>query len=341
MTDPKESLEPKGRALAEASAWLARLGGEVTAEEGARFDEWLEAAPDNKAAYRQVAGLMSAFEARAGDVLAALDALEAPAPARPLAARALAADGPRRRATAWRWAGPAGGLLLAAGLAVAVLPSMLAGPASVTTYVTGKGEHRRDLRLADGSMVDLDAGTRLTVAISGRERRVTLTEGQAIFNVAHDSARPFLVASGDRLVRDIGTQFDVKRAPGQLTVTVATGRVSVGPTVAPGRTVELGPGQRLTLDDAGQGQLTAIDPAETFSWRAGRLVYRGAPLSDVVADLNRQFVEQTVIADPELARTPITGVIVLDNPRAVMSRLALMLPIRAVPSDKGLVLLRK
>ena len=75
--------------------------------------------------------------------------------------------------------------------------------------------------------------------------------------------------------------------------------------------------------------------------RAGRLVYRAQPLADVVADLNRQFVAQTQIADPELGRLPITGVIVLDNPSAVMARLSLMLPIRAVPSDQGLILHRK
>jgi len=335
MTDPKESLEAQDRAMAQASAWIARLGGEVTAEDGVAFDAWLGADAGNRAAYRRAVGLMAAFEARAGEVLAQLDAFAPPAPVRRSAAPA------RRRATAWRWAAPAGGLALAAGLAVAVLPSMLAGPTTVASYATGKGEHRRNLQLADGSVVDLDAGTRLTVSIGRHERRVTLAEGQAIFDVAHDASRPFVVAAGDRLVRDIGTEFDVEREPGRLAVTVARGRVSVEPTAAGGRAIELGAGQRLAIDDAGVGQLTSVDPAETFSWRAGRLVYRGAPLSAVVADLNRQFVEQTTIADPDLARTPITGVIVLDNPRAVMSRLALMLPIKAVPSDKGLVLQRK
>jgi transmembrane sensor len=342
MTDPKESLEPQGDlAMAQASAWVARLGGDVSGEDGAEFDAWLDAAPGNRAAYRRAVGLMQAFGARAGDVLAALETLELPleteAPARPLAA---SIRGASRPPSAWRWAAPAGGLALAAGLAVALIPQILAGPTSVTTYVTARGEHNH-LKLADGSVVDLDAGTKLTVAMNGRERRLTLSEGQAIFDVAHDPARPFVVAAGDRLVRDIGTQFDVKREPKLLTVTVARGRVSVEPASTPGRAVVLGPGQRLALDDAGVGQVSSVDPAETFSWRAGRLVYRAAPLSDVVADLNRQFVEQTTIADPEIAQTPITGVIVLDNPRAVMSRLALMLPIKAVPSDKGLVLQRK
>jgi transmembrane sensor len=344
MTNPKESLEPQGdSAMAQASAWIARLGGDVSGEDGAEFDAWLDAAPGNRAAYRRAAGLMQAFGARAGDVLAALDALELPleteAPARPLAASARGAQ--RRRPTVWRWAAPAGGLALAAGLAVALAPQMLAGPTTVATYVTARGEHTH-LKLADGSLVDLDAATRLTVAMNGKERRLTLSEGQAIFDVAHDPNRPFVVAAGDRLVRDIGTQFDVKREPHGLTVTVARGRVSVERAAAPARAVVLGPGQRLALDDeSGVGQLSSVDPAETFSWRAGRLVYRAAPLSDVVADLNRQFVEQTTVSDPELAKTPITGVIVLDNPRAVMSRLALMLPIKAVPSDKGLALQRK
>jgi transmembrane sensor len=325
--------------MAQASAWLARLGGEVNGEEGAEFDAWLDAAPANRGAYRRALGLMQAMEAHAGDVLVALDALaQASAPARPLAAPLSASRG--RRPSIWRWAAPAGGLALAAGLAVTLAPPMLTTPAAVATYQTARGQHSQ-IKLADGSLVDLDAGTRLTVSISRHERRLTLTEGQAIFDVAHDPARPFVVAAGDRLVRDIGTQFDVKREPGQLSVTVARGRVSVEPANAPGPGVVLGPGQRLDMNDSGVGQLSAVDPAEMFSWRAGRLVYRAAPLSDVVADLNRQFVEQTTIADAELAKTPITGVIVLDNPRAVMSRLALMLPIRAVPSDKGLVLQRK
>ncbi len=234
-----------------------------------------------------------------------------------------------------------GGIALAAGLALAVLPSLMV-PTTVTAYATGKGQHRH-IALADGSSIDLDAESKLRVSLSRSERRVMLGEGQAIFDVAHDARRPFVVAAAGRTVRDLGTQFDVKARGDQLTVTVARGRVEVesaAPT-ASGRAIALAPGQRLAIDGAGVGQLTSVDPAETFSWRAGRLVYRAQPLAEVVADLNRQFVDQTEIADPELGRLPITGVVVLDNPRAVVARLSLMLPIRAVPSDKGLILLRK
>lgn len=339
MTTPMESPATQDSlAMAQAYAWVARLGGEITGDDGLEFDAWLGAAPGNSAAYRQALGLWQEYDARAGDVLAELDRLGAQAPARPAAARRARPTG-SRRASPLRWLTPIGGLAVAAGLALAVLPPTVLRPTTTTTYATGKGQHQR-VALADGSVIDLDAETRLRVTLAGSERRVALAGGQAIFDVVHDARRPFVVEAGGREVRDVGTQFDVRARNGGLTVTVARGRVEVG-SAGSAQPVLLGPGQRLDVAPTGAAQLSIVDPAETFSWRAGRLVYRAQPLAEVVADLNRQFVEQTAIADPDLANLPITGVIVLDNPRAVMTRLSLMLPIRAVPSDKGLMLLRK
>ena len=159
--------------------------------------------------------------------------------------------------------------------------------------------------------------------------------------MAHDARRPFTVAADQRIVRVLGTQFDVRSRSGDLTVTVARGKVEVRPSAASAQAFTLVPGQRLEVERTGRAQLHAVDPQEAFSWRAGRLVYRNQPLSEVVADLNRQFVEQIEIGDPALAQTPITGVIVLDDPNSVVARLSLMLPIRSVPSDRGLLLLRK
>ena len=77
-----------------------------------------------------------------------------------------------------------------------------------------------------------------------------------------------------------------------------------------------------------------------LGWRAGRLVYRDQPLKDVVADLNQQFSTPIRIEDADLAATPISGVLVLDDQSAVIRRLALLVPVRAVPSQAGLVLRR-
>lgn len=314
--------------MAQASAWLARLQrDDVTEADGLEFEAWLEAAPENRNAYREALAAWQAFDACAGDVLAELAAQDRQATLRSVRSR--------------RWMVGAGGFAAAAALAVALLPPMLSTSAA-QTYATGKGEHER-VTLADGSVVDLNAETRLTVSFERSARRVVLEDGEAIFDVTHDAKRPFTVAASQRVVRVLGTQFDVRSRQGELTVTVARGKVQVEPdkATAADRAFVLRPGQRLAIARTGLAQLQAVDPQEAFSWRAGRLVYRGEPLANVVADLNRQYVDQIEIADPELGRMPITGVIVLDDQDAVMQRLSLMLPVRSVPSERGLLLLRK
>ena len=318
--------------MVEAAGWIARLQrDDLNETDGLEFDAWLAAFPDNRPAYRQTLDLWQAFGASAGEVLARMET-SARAPGRRGANGGTGA--PTRR-----WLVGAGGFAVAAGLAAVVLPPMVRkAPAQILS--SGRGQRRR-FQLADGTNVDLNAESRLSVAFSRSERRVSLEDGEAIFDVVSDKARPFTVAAGEHTVRVVGTQFDVRNRDGDLTVTVARGRVEVRPSSASDRVFVLTPGQRLDIGAGGVGTLQAVNPQEAFSWRSGRLVYRAQPLARVVADLNRQFVDQVVIGDPELGAIPITGVIVLDTPQAVMSRLSLMLPVRTVTSERGLLLLRK
>ena len=321
-------VSDEDRTVADAGAWLARLQrDDVTETDALDFETWLAAAPGNRAAYQRALGLWHEFEVTADAVLAELTHRDRRAQVRP---------GPTRR-----WLAGAGGLAIAAGLAVAVVAPRLAEPA-IQTYATGKGQHQR-VTLADGSIVDLNAETRLSVSFSGKARRVTLGDGEAIFDVKHDAARPFTVAAADRVVRVVGTQFDVRNRRGDLSVTVARGQVQVRPGAgaSSGRAFLLTPGHRLVVDRTGAEKLSAVDPQEAFGWRSGRLVYRAEPLANVVADLNRQYVQQIEVSDPELGKTPVTGVIVLDGQASVIARLSLMLPVRSIPSEQGLLLLRK
>ncbi len=314
--------------MADASAWLARLQrDEVTESDGLAFEAWLAESPAHAAAYRRALATWQEFESCADEVLAALAADAARPVHRPSATR--------------RWLMGAGGGAIAAGLAVAILPGLLAQPEG-QSYSTAKGQHRK-ITLADGSIVDLNAETRLTVRFTHGERHVELADGQAIFDVTHDKARPFTVAASDRVIRVVGTQFDVRARGGLLSVSVAQGKVQVRPAsdAVAGHDYMLTPGQRLEVGRTGVETLKAINPAEALGWRAGRLVYRAAPLAEVVADVNRQFVQQIEISDPDLARTPVTGVIILDDQAAVISRLSLMLPVRSIPSERGVLLLRK
>lgn len=307
---------------AQAGAWLARLQDDALSEaEVLAFDAWLDEAPEHRAAYSEALGVWHAYETGAGAVLDELSR---------------AVRKPAQRGFDRRWVIGVGGMA-AAALALALAPGLMT---STTSYATGKGQHQQ-VKLDDGSLVDLNAETKLAVTYGPFKRQAVLSDGEAIFDVAHDARRAFTVEAGARVVRVLGTQFDVRHRSGDLTVTVARGKVEVRPSATSDKAFTLTRGQRLQVTDEGHAHLKAVDPGETFSWRAGRLVYRDQPLSEVVADLNRQFVQQIEIGDPALAATPITGVIVLDDPSSVVARLSLMLPIRSVPSDRGLLLLRK
>jgi transmembrane sensor len=335
-------VAPEDQAMIDAAAWIARLEApdfneDDAYEDGAyeddalAFDAWLAASPANAAAYRRALALWHEFDAAANQVREEL-ATRSGRAGRP------AFGQPRRR---FLFAGAAAAAAAALLVVVALPP---AGPPEAThqTFATAKGQHRR-VTLADGSVIDLNAETRLTARLSGAERRITLAEGEAIFDVTSDKTRPFTVETAQGAVRVVGTQFDVRSRDGELTVTVARGKVAVRSAAAGASDdpVFLTPGMQLSLGGGKVEPVAHVEPQAAMAWREDRMVYRDQPLGDVVADLNRQFPEQIAIGDPSLETIRITGVIVLDNPQAVTSRLALMLPIRAISSERGLLLLKK
>ncbi|MBW8812476.1 MAG: FecR domain-containing protein [Caulobacterales bacterium] len=309
-----------------AAAWVVRLeAGDLSEAEAIAFDGWLCEAPQNATAFDAALEVSQAYARRAAPIT------------RLLSERRLA---PMRRGVDRRVVMGAGAMAAAAAAAVVIAPE-LRGPSPGELYATAKGVRRR-VQLADGSTVDLNAGTRLTVRFDGDARHVSLDGGQAVFDVAHDAARPFLIAAGDRTIRVVGTQFDVRRRDGRLAVTVARGAVEVRPAEgARGKAYRLHPGQRLEhVEGAPDALISAAEAEDVLAWRTGRLVYRGQPLGEVVADLNEQFPTPIRIEDPSLAAEPISGVLVLDNQAAVIRRLALLVPIRTVRSGAGVVLRR-
>lgn len=312
---------------AQAADWLVRLQApDLDAAEAVEFDAWLAAHPDNAAAYDATLAVALELDAAADRIAGELES--APQPA----------GMTRRTSAAPRGWIVAGGLAAAAAIAFAVMPASLFVRPAAQTFATGKGEHRT-VRLADGSTIELAAGSRLSVTLGRHDRRVVLPEGEAVFDVAADAARPFLIAAGDRTVRVVGTRFDVRHRGQAFSVAVERGVVEVRPNDGVGRAWRLHPGQRL---DAAQGaravQLSAVDPALVESWRTGRLIYRDTPLGDVVADLNQQFDKPIVVEDAALAQTKVSGVLVLDDQDAVIRRLSLLAPIKALPSAQGVLL---
>ena len=310
--------------LGEASTWIVRLQGEALTEADAvGFDAWLDAMPENRAAYATVLAALGELERAGPEILSDLEA----------------APAARRRPNAGRrwWIGSGAAAAAAALVAVLILPGQQGRPTQ--TYATGRGQHLA-VRLADGSALELNAETRLEVSFAPDRRHVMMHGGEVIFDVAADARRPFEIEAAGEVVRVVGTRFDVRDRPEGLAVVVARGVVQVRPgagAAAP-QVYVLHPGQRLDIAAAARPQLSTVNPEEALGWRNGRMVYRDEPLSRVVADLNRQFLTPIAIEDPALGRQPISGVLIVDDQDAVLQRLALMLPIKTVRSDRGVVL---
>jgi transmembrane sensor len=125
----------------------------------------------------------------------------------------------------------------------AALAAVIVGAALVTWLQLGRGTlyataigEQRSIALADGSTIELGARSRVRVHFTDKERDVEFLAGEALFGVAKDPTRPFVVATSNTRVRAVGTQFDVHRRTSGTTVTVLEGRVVVyspHPTAAP------------------------------------------------------------------------------------------------------------
>ncbi|MDB4905403.1 MAG: putative anti-sigma factor [Gemmatimonadetes bacterium] len=330
------------------------LSGESAEAESRAVERWLAANPND-------AMLVAALDVLAGGEAAAVPvALDAPVdvehalrvvkarsvmapPARGAPMLRLMTPAPRRR-RAWAL-GTLAAAAAAAAFAVGISRSNRATQASPTPvtvaaardYSTPVG--RIDtISLSDGSRVLLAPGSRLTVAAdfdaaTATNRDVTLV-GQAFFTVHHDDARPFRVKSGNAILRDVGTAFVVRNdsaGGARLTVSVTDGVVALLPVNArhaAGSSSDgeflLGRGDRGMLDASGSVAVThgAVNDDE-LSWTRGQLVYRGASLATVSADLQRWYGVELRIPDGALARRPLTASFEHDPVERVIQVIAL------------------
>ena len=187
-------------------------------------------------------------------------------------------------------------------------PAPLAEPGrSVATSV---GQRAR-MVLADSSSVALDTDSAVAVRMDERARSVTLQRGRAFFRVAKDPRRPFIVTAGDKRVRAVGTEFEVRLAGDQVIVTVVEGTVEVtgrsgGPVQMTRAPVHAG-SQLVARDDARWAK-RAIDPRQSTSWLAGRLSFMGEPLGEAVREMNRYSHQKLVFRGGQIPDQRIVGV---------------------------------
>lgn len=314
------------RPRAEAADWLARLGHRhVTTETLREFRDWRDD-PANDVAYQEAEAFWEASGAQAGDpeILRLTEAA--------LARR------PRRARPAWpprAWVGWT--LALATGSMAAA--GAFAFNRALPSYGTGAGE-QRTLRLADGSWMHLNVGSKVRVRFSEGRRRVELIRGEALFDVAHDARRPFLVIVGDDTeVRAVGTRFDVRRDGAEVRVILVEGRVRVAHDGAAPRT--LLPNQQLTIPASGEVRQAAADAARATSWTTGRLHFHETPLAAAVAEVNRYAGRPVRLEGPELGDRLVSGHFDVGDAEAFAHGVASLFDLQAATAPDGAIVLRR
>jgi transmembrane sensor len=220
--------------------------------------------------------------------------------------------------------------------------SPVSAPDSTTTlhFETGHGE-LLDRRLADGSVLHLNTDSAVTVRYGNTERLVTLTSGQADFEVAHNPAWAFRVFAAAAEVVALGTNFDVRLEHGSTVVTVVEGRVAVGlaPMLEnygtnpsqnhPRRFVQVSANQQIRVAaDELPATPVAVDAQHSTAWMHREIVFDHEPLGRVAAEFNRYAPKPIDIATPALRNLQISGAFATDDTDAFIAFLRTLKGVR-------------
>ena len=298
-----------------AGLWAVRHERGLTETEAAEFQAWLDGDTRRLGAYGRMAVTLKNTE-RAAALGPSFD---------PKAFRGSKPKGLNRR----QWL--AGGSAIAASIAGAGIYLAVGRPRS---YETRKGE-KRVVGLGDGSVITLNTATKLDVNYTGERRLIRLLDGEALFDVAKDAERPFIVQAGDTEVRAVGTSFTVARvANTPVQVMVREGIVDVSrPRLAAEKPTRLPANTRAVVaPEATSVQVAAIDTATVgrdLAWQEGRIVIQGETLGAAAAKFARYSDTRIIIEDPSMAAEEVSGVFEANDPITFAKSMALSLNGRA------------
>ncbi len=314
----------------QASLWAARLDGDtLDRAQRTALDAWLAENPAHRTLLSHYCQLSADLEEQV-PALVASGRMPLPAP------RATA----RRVLTFPRFAGVA----LAAAAALAVAFITLRPRQAVENFATAVAQ-RQTHTLADGTRIELNARTSLRFEETATERRVRLAGGEALFAVAKDPAKPFIVETPAGSVRVTGTTFSVRNDTAgavSLEVLVVEGSVQVRPSDPTGKHTgepySLKAGDRLLAGMHGVDvrALPAAAIENALAWRTGQAIFEDVPLSEAAACFARYHGRRIEVA-PAIAGLRVGGLYGLEDLRAFTAALETAFPVKVSEDLSGTV----
>ena len=357
----------------EACEWFIECrAGDLDDAELYEFNGWLRSSPGHLSAYLEIAGVwnegpsldpegkydlatlisQAAFSRENVVALYAKESTNALALRVPPCAsedHSISAAQSQSRSDAGRrrWRRPPGAAIAASLVVFLLAAATMLGIQKfrAPTYATTIGE-QCSLVLKDGSTVELNSLSQIEVRFSKQERHVNL-RGQALFHVAKDPTRPFIVTVGGTSVRAVGTEFDVYQKRASTVVTVVEGRVAIRtdhavaqsgrdapatqiaalsfsnqqfPPIAAGRiaNVVVAAGEQITVTPQEIHVAEHPNIANATAWTQRQLVFESASLADVADEFNRYNDRQLIVEDPALETFHISGVFSSTDPTSLI-----------------------
>lgn len=297
---------------AEAAGWAARLDrGPLSAEDEAALQAWIEGDARALGAFARIRAL-ALYSERARALGPDFDPASFE-PAVPVARRRLVQVGGAIAAALLIGAGGAWELMRQRGV-----------------FVTRKGE-TKVVALKDGSVVTLNTDSEIRVGYSDSLRAVELVRGEALFDVAKNKARPFVVAAGDTSVRAVGTSFSVRRidaAP--VRVLVREGVVEVFEAAPGAKPVRISANSMAMAQADGMTAIAAMPvPAaqvhRQMAWQNGQIAFEGETLAQAAEEFSRYSDTRIVVEDPGLAKEEIAGLFKATDPVGFARTIAISL----------------
>jgi transmembrane sensor len=311
----------------EAAIWAAKVdAGTLGPTEKAQLDGWLAADLRHFGAY-----------AKAMAVLAHTDK-----------ARALGATFDLRTFRADKAAEPSRRKFTLTG---AIAATVIAGfgvetwrRAQERSYETRRGE-TLVVPLDDGSVMTLNTDSKSVVRYSRERRDIQLVRGEALFDVAKNKKRPFIVDAAGTQVRAIGTSFTVSLLENHpVQVLVREGTVEIDrPAVPVAPPVRLPANNRAVAPSDAPIRTASVEKSEVtraLSWRVGRLAFEGETLENAATEFARYSDVRIEITDPQVARMTVTGLFVSNDPVGFSKALAVSLDLQTTVKDNVVLISR-
>ncbi len=309
---------------ARAAEWVAREdAGPLSAAESQALQAWLAADSRHLGAYARMRAIML----RCDRVYRG----EAPAAGNVVA----------RPPSFWRhgWARriPA----MAAAVVLAAALSLYFVDQRMGVHTTKLGEIAR-VALDDGSVVTMNTDSRIRVRFDGERRGIELLRGEAMFDVAKDAKRPFVVSAGDAQVVAVGTSFRVRRTPVAVNVLVREGVVKVSEGQA--EPIRLLPGDKALLPRRTPPTVQSVDESQVnreLAWRDGMIAFSGETMEEVAREFARYSAIRIRIADPDAAALRVVGLFSATDPIGFSRAAAQSMDLDVAQDDDEIVIRSK